>query len=331
MSVVPRPTDASALAGASAATTGRAGRALAAFVGARSPHEVRKALWGYVFISPWLLGFVFFVGGPLLGSLYLSFTEYDLLSAPEWRGLQNYRTAFTDDPLFWNSLYRTAYYAVLVVPLGLIGSLALAILLNQGLRGTTLWRTLFFLPHLTPAVAMAILWSWLLHPTLGPVNSILGDVGLGGFAWLTDKDTVIPSLIFISLWAGVGGNTMLIFLAALQGVPRELEEAAEIDGAGVWSKFRVITLPMITPTILFNLVLGVIASFQAFTIAFVATEGGPSYGSYFFVLHIYNEAFSYFRLAYGSALAWILLVLLLALTLANFAFSRRWVFYQGEK
>lgn len=302
---------------------------LATLVGSGSAQGTRKALWGYLFISPWLLGFLVFTGGPLLGSLYLSFTEYDILSAPKFVGFDNYRYAFNGDPLFWNSLFRTTYFAAVAVPLGLIGSLALAILLNQGLRGSNIFRTLFFLPHLTPAVAMAILWAWLLHPTLGLANSYLGQFGIGNFPWLTDKETVIPSLILISLWAGVGGNTMLIFLAALQGVPRELEEAAEIDGAGPWSKFRAITLPMISPVILFNLVLGIIASFQAFTLAFVATEGGPSYGSWFLILHIYNQAFDYLRLGYGSALAWIFLVILLLLTLLNFRLARRWVYYQG--
>jgi multiple sugar transport system permease protein len=187
-----------------------------------------------------------------------------------------------------------------------------------------------FLPHLTPAVAMAILWTWLLHPTLGFANTFLNQFGIPNFAWLTSKETVIPTLIMISLWAGVGGNTMLIFLAALQGIPRDLEEAAELDGAGSWNKFRAITLPLISPVILFNLILGIISSFQVFTLAFVATDGGPSYGSYFFILHIYNQAFAYFRLGYGAALAWIFLLIVLVLTLVNFALSRRWVFYQGD-
>lgn len=292
--------------------------------------KIRRSTWGYIFISPWLLGFLFFSGGPLVASLYLSFTEYDVLSSPRFVGFGNYKYAVSEDPLFWNSLFRTSYFALLAVPLGLIGSLALAMLLNQGLRASSLFRTLFFLPHLTPAVAMAILWSWLLHPSLGFANTFLSQFGIGSYPWLTDKDTVIPTLVMISLWAGVGGNTMLIFLAALQGVPRDLEEAAELDGAGGWNKFRIITLPLISPVIFFNLILGIISSFQVFALAFVATEGGPSYGSWFFILHIYNQAFSYFRLGYGSALAWIFLLILLILTLVNFAASKRWVYYHGE-
>lgn len=298
--------------------------------GDKRRRHLKPSTWGYIFISPWILGFILFSGGPLVASLFLSLTEYDILSSPKFVGIDNYTYAVSEDPLFWNSLWRTTYFAVLAVPLGLVGSLVLAILLNQGLRATNLFRTLFFLPHLTPAVAMAILWTWLLHPTLGFANTFLAQFGIGNFAWLTSKETVIPTMIMISLWAGVGGNTMLIFLAALQGIPRDLEEAAELDGAGSWNKFRAITLPLISPVILFNLILGIISSFQVFTLAFVATEGGPSYGSYFFILHIYNQAFDYFRLGYGAALAWIFLLIVLVLTVVNFALSRRWVYYQGD-
>jgi multiple sugar transport system permease protein len=296
----------------------------------RRRRHLKPSTWGYIFISPWILGFILFSGGPLVASFFLSLTEYDILSSPKFVGFDNYQYAVSEDPLFWNSLWRTTYFSIVAVPLGLVGSLVLAMLLNQGLRATNLFRTLFFLPHLTPAVAMAILWTWLLHPTLGFANTFLGQFGIPDFAWLTSKETVIPTLIMISLWAGVGGNTMLIFLAALQGIPRDLEEAAELDGAGSWAKFRAITLPLISPVILFNLILGIISSFQVFTLAFVATEGGPSYGSYFFILHIYNQAFDYFRLGYGAALAWIFLLIVLVLTVVNFAFSRRWVYYQGE-
>ena len=313
----------------------RASTRPAAAVPLDQPEQTRRrnlkpSTWGYIFISPWILGFLLFSGGPLIFSLYMSFTEWDILSSPKFVGLDNYSFALQEDPQFWNSLWRTSYFAVLAVPLGLIGSLLLAILLNQGLRATSLFRTLFFLPHLTPAVAMAILWSWLLHPTLGFANTFLGNMGIPQFAWLTSKETVIPTLVMISLWAGVGGNTMLIFLAALQGIPKDLEEAAELDGAGSWSKFRVITMPLISPVIFFNLILGIISSFQVFTLAFVATEGGPSYGSWFFILHLYNQAFKYFRLGYGAALAWIFLLIVLAITLVNFTVSRRWVYYQGE-
>lgn len=303
---------------------------LARIVGGKTPYETNKAMWGYIFITPWLLGLAIFILGPIIATLFLSFTKYDILGAPEWVGFDNYRTAFFNDHLFWPSLGRTMYYALVMVPLSLTGSLLLALLLNQGLKGTSTFRTLFYLPYLTPAVAAAVIWVWLLHPSLGPMNALLDQLGIGGFAWLTSRATVIPSLILIGLWGSVGGTAMLVFLAGLQGVPKELEEAAEIDGAGIWTKFRNVTLPMITPTILFNLVLGTIAAFQEFTVVFVATEGGPTYGSWLIALHIYSHAFAYLRLGYGAALAWILLIIILVLTLINFGMSRRWVFYQGD-
>jgi len=303
---------------------------LARIVGAETGQGTRRALWGYLFITPWLLGLLFFHAGPLIGSFYLSYTEYDILSAPRWVGLRNYQYALTGDTLFWPSLGRTFYYALAVVPLGLLAALLLALLLNQGLRGSTIFRTLFFLPHLTPAAALGILWAWLLQPEIGPINLTLRAMGLPPYPFLTDKDTVIPSMILMSVWSAAGGNAMLIFLAGLQGVPTDLLEAAEIDGAGVLTKFRHVTLPMITPTIFFNLVLGIIAALQVFTVSIVATGGGPSYGSWFYALHIYQQAFAFIRFGYGSALAWIFLAIVLVLTALNFWLSRRWVFYRGE-
>jgi multiple sugar transport system permease protein len=298
-------------------------------VGARSVQGGRRALWGYLFISPWIVGLFGFVAGPILASFYLSLTNYDILSAPKWVGLQNYERALFEDPLFWPSMGRSFYYAIGVVPLAMAGSLALAILLNQGLKATNFFRTCYFLPHLTPAVALSIVWLWLLQPKLGPVNALLRPFGVGDFPWFTDSATVIPSFILISLWTGMGGSGMLIFLAGLQGVPKELEEAALVDGANVWQRFRHVTLPMITPTIFFNLVLGIIGALQVFTVAFVATQGGPSFGSWFISLHIYKQAFDYLRLGYGAALAWIFLVVVLLITLVNFATSRKWVYYRG--
>lgn len=263
-------------------------------------------------------------------SAYLSFTEYDVLSPPQFIGLSNYARAFTGDKQFWPSLGRTLYYSIIVVPVGLIGSLALAMLLNQGIKGTNVFRTLYFLPHLTPAVALAVLWVWIFHPSLGPVNTMLGWIGIDGPGWLTSKQWALPALIIITVWAGVGGNTMLIFLAGLQGVPKELLEAAEIDGAGAWARFRNVTLPMISPTMLFNLILGIIGALKVFTLAFVATNGGPSYATWFYALHIYNQAFNYFRMGYGAALAWIFVVVLMAFTYLQLHLSRHWVYYAGE-
>ncbi|MCB0142677.1 MAG: sugar ABC transporter permease, partial [Caldilineaceae bacterium] len=199
-------------------------------LGIRTPRKANEAMWGYIFLLPWALGLLIFILGPILASAYLSFTEYEIISAPRFLGLENYVNAFTNDDLFWPSLWRTFVYALAVVPLGLLGSLLLAILLNQGVKGTNIFRTLFFLPSLTPAVALALLWSWLFHPSVGPINVVLRWMGIAGPGWLTSKEWALPALIIISLWAAIGGNSMLIFLAGLQGVPRELYEAAAIDG-----------------------------------------------------------------------------------------------------
>lgn len=303
---------------------------LARMAGARSAMQSHEAKWGYIFLLPWLVGLIVFWIGPIIASAWFSLMEYDVLSPPQWIGLDNYVRAFTGDKQFWPSLLRTFNYSIAVVPLTIFGSLFLAVLLNQKLKGTNIFRTIFFLPHLTPAVALAVLWIWLLHPSIGPVNILLEAVGINGPGWLTSKDWAMEALILISLWAGVGGNTMLIFLAGLQGVPQELLEAAEIDGAGRWAKFRNVTLPMISPTLLFNLILGVIGALKVFTLAFVATAGGPSYSTWFFALHIYNQAFAYFRMGYGSALAWIFVLILLAFTYLQLYSSKRWVYYAGE-
>lgn len=299
--------------------------------GAKTALQTNEAIWGYILLTPWILGLLIFWVGPILASAYFSVLEYDVLSPSKFIGLENYVRAFTGDKQFWPSFGRTFYYSIVVVPLGLFGSLALAMLLNQGIKATNLFRTIFFLPHLTPAVALALLWVWLLHPTVGPVNTALGWVGIDGPGWLTSKDWAIPALILISLWSGVGGNGMLIFLAGLQGVPQELYEAAEIDGAGPWSKFRNVTLPMISPTLLFNLILGIIGALKVFTLAFVATNGGPSYATWFYALHIYRQSFEYFRMGYGAALAWIFVIVLMIFTYVQLTLSRRWVYYAGEK
>jgi multiple sugar transport system permease protein len=198
------------------------------------------------------------------------------------------------------------------------------------MHGSSLFRTLFFLPSLTPTVALALLWMWLLHPTLGVVNTGLGFVGIDGPGWLSDPDWALPAIILINIWGTMGGTYMLIFLAGLQGVPQSLIDAAEIDGAGRWAKFRHITLPMISPTFLFNLILGVIGALKVFTTAFVATQGGPNYATWFFALHIYRQAFQYFQMGYGAALAWIFVLILLTFTFIQMRTSRRWVYYEGE-
>ena len=296
-----------------------------------SPTRRKEAVSGYIFILPWILGFLFFTLGPLIASLYYSLNRYTLLMPPKWSGLENYRVAFFKDSIFWRSVERTALWAIWTVPLGIIGSFLAAMLLNRGITGTTAWRICFFLPSLTPQVAASLLWIWILQPEVGIVNSVIRMVfGVRGPGWMADPSWALPSLIMIALWTGIGSNRMLIFLAGLQGVPRELYDAAVVDGANWWHKTRHVTIPMISPTIFFNVILGVIGSFQVFGMAFVTTQGGPAYATYFYALHLYQTAFRSFDMGYGSALAWILFLFILFLTFVQSKLSGRWVYYAGE-
>jgi multiple sugar transport system permease protein len=289
----------------------------------------REALVGYLFLLPWAIGFVAFIAGPTVASLVLSITSYDLLNAPKFVGLANYQHLFSSDPLFWQSLLHTAHYAVIFVPGAVAGALLLAVYLNQRVRGISLFRAAFFAPSLVPSAGVAVIWIWLLDPAHGLVNGALDRLAVQGPGWLTSSAWVVPGLALISLWGAVGGNTMLIFLAALQGVETDLKDAANVDGARWWGQFRHVTFPAISPAIFFNLTLSIIAAFQVFTLAFVATGGGPAYASLFYSLYIYQEAFQYLNMGYASALAWMLLLIIIVLTWLQFKFSSRWVYYQG--
>ncbi|HZQ99505.1 MAG TPA: sugar ABC transporter permease [Chloroflexota bacterium] len=303
----------------------------AARAGSRGGLRRREAIEGFLLVSPWGLGLLLFIVGPLLASAYLSLAEYSVLRPPRFVGLDNYAKALFEDPIFWQAIQRTSLYVVMLVPLGLAASLGCALLLNRGVRGTNLFRTLFFLPTLTPIVAGAILWTWIFQPEVGLLNYALRAVGIQGPRWLSSYEWALPSLVIIGLWGSVGGSRMIIFLAGLQGVPQELFDAAAIDGANNWQKFRNVTLPMISPTMLFNLVLGIIAAFKVFAVSYVATGGGPAYSTWFFVYHIYNQAFKYSQMGYASALAWIFCVVILAFTFLQFRLSNRWVHYEGER
>ena len=292
-----------------------------------SPLRRREAIEGLLWISPWIIGFLVFTFGPMVASLYLSFTRYKIGATPEWVGLSNYQEAFFSDKLFWPSLGHTAYYALVLVCIGVFLSLLAALLLNN-IKGKGVLRALFYLPSLTPVVALAVIWGWLLQPKYGLVNYILSLVGITGPGWFTSQVWAIPGIILVSLWASVGGGRMIIFLAGLQGVPKELYEAADIDGASGLTKFWHVTIPLISPTILFNAIISIIGSFSVFSLAYVATEGGPNYATWFYMLHLYYNAFSYFQMGYASALAWILFVLILLLTLLQMQLSRRWVHYE---
>lgn len=303
---------------------------LGRLLGTHTQFQTQRAIWGYIFALPWILGLIVFWGGPILASFYFSFTNYEIIGTPKWIGMTNYARAFTQDDLFWPSLWRTFKFTFIYAPATIVGSILLASLLNQKLKGTNIYRTVFFMPHLIPAVALAVVWVFLLQPKLGPVNAILRNLGMENPpTWLAARSSALYSLTMISVWAAVGGNTMLIFLAGLQGVPQELYEAADIDGASSTRKFWHVTLPLLSPTIFLNMVLIIIASLKVFNTAWVATKGGPSYATWFFALHIYNEAFAYFRLGYGSALAWVLALILIFFTWIQVVYSRRWVHYEG--
>lgn len=291
----------------------------------------REAIEGFLYLSPWLIGYIAFSGGPILASLYLSFTKYNVLMPPKFIGLQNFIYALTKDDLFIPAIIKTFYFAILVVPPAIILSLAIAILLNQKLKGLAFWRTMFFLPTLTPVVAAAILWRWMLNPDVGLVNYFLSGIGIKGPGWLASVEWAIPSLALIGLWTSVGGSQMIIFLAGLQNIPQDLVEAAQIDGAGVWTRFIHVTLPMITPTMFFNMILGIIFALRTFDVAFVATAGGPARATWFISLHIYQNAFVSFDMGYASALSWMFFILLILVTYLQFRFSGSWVFYAGEK
>jgi multiple sugar transport system permease protein len=295
-----------------------------------SKSTIRQNVLGYLWISPWLVGFAVFILGPMMASVGFSFTNYRIINESRWIGLQNYTYAFVEDDLFWPSMTTTFYYMLVSVPLGLLGSLLLALLLNQRLRGESIFRTFYFLPSLTPAAAAAILWVWILHPEAGLINYLLSLIGIEGPTWLGSTTWALPSIIMITLWTGIGGGRMIIFLASLQSVPQELYEAAEIDGAASWAKFRNITLPMISPAVFFNMILGIIGALQVFTTAYITTRGGPGRATWFFALHIYTNAFEYFDMGYASALAIILFFILLVFTIIQLRLSDRWVFYAGS-
>lgn len=297
----------------------------------RSPRERRENFYGYLFLTPWLIGFFGLFLGPGLWSLYLSLTKYDVIGTPEFIGADNYIKMFTNDDLFWDSLGRTFYFAGLGVPLGVLGSMFLAILLNQQLKGVAIYRTLFFMPTLVPLVASVVLWKWLLDTNFGIVNQTLIGWGISDPpGWFSDRNWAIPSLILMRLWGSIGGTQMIIFLAGLQGIPTELYDAADIDGAGTWARIWNVTIPLLTPTIFFNSVLGIIGALQTFAAAFVATEGGPGYATWFFSLHIWKQAFDYFNMGYGAALAWFFAIIIVTLTIFQMQLSKRWVFYYGE-
>ncbi|RJX37279.1 sugar ABC transporter permease [Paenibacillus pinisoli] len=285
-----------------------------------------RSFW--VFIAPWFIGFICFTGGPILASLLLSFTEYNVISSPKFAGISNYSTLF-GDRLFYKSLSVTLYYSVMAVPFTVVTSLIIATLLNNKIKGQSLLRTLYYAPSIISGVAVSFLWSWLLNPQFGVVNSVLYDwFGIQGPGWFTSPDTVVPSMVLMQLTAS--GSTMVIFLAALQSLPKDLYEAASLEGASAFVKFRKITVPLISPVILFNTIISMIGSLQIFTEAYVITKGGPDWNSYFYVYYLFDTAFKQFRMGYASAQAWILFLLIFALTLVSLWGSKKFVHYEYD-
>lgn len=286
----------------------------------------REALWGYFFISPWILGFLVFSLFPILAVLYLSFTEYTVLQPPQWVGLKNYVDMFTNDRLFYTSLYNTVYYIVLRIPSWLIVGLGLAILLNRKILGITGLRAVFYLPTIIPVVASSIIWMWLLNPQVGILNPTLRNIGIIVPNWLHDQVWAKPAIVALGVWQV--GQTMMIFLAGLQEIPDVLYEAAEIDGANPLQKFIHVTLPMMTPIIYFNTVIGIISAFQVFGFAFIVTGGGPVNSTLFYVLYLYRQGFEFLKMGYASGMAVILFLFILALTIVVVRTSDKWVQYE---
>lgn len=293
------------------------------------PQPVRRMKWskwlGYVFIAPWLISFLAFDAIPIASGFYHSFTRWNAMGQARPIGLANYTETLTADPLFWKSVTNTLYFIGFSVPLGIIVAFGLAMMLNANIRGMTVYRTIFYLPSVVPIVAAVIVWIFIFETRRGILNWVIELAGLTPVRWLSDPNWAMPALIIMSLW-GIGA-TMIIFLAGLQSIPNELYEAAEVDGANALSKLWRITIPLMTPTIFFTLILNLVNAFQSFANAFILTGGGPNNATLLYMIHIYNHAFSYFRMGYASAMAVLLFVVVFSLTLFVYRTSDRWVFY----
>ena len=291
--------------------------------------EKREERWGFLFSLPCILGFLIFALLPMIVSLVLSFMDYNFTVGGSFIGLSNYKTLFSgEDPYFYKSLTVTIIYVLMSVPTAMIFAFFMAMLLNTNVRGKGFFRTVFYLPTVVPIVAMAAIWMWIFNPDMGLANNILKAMQLPVSKWLSGESSVIPTLVFINLWTT--GSTMVIFLAGMQDVPKQLLEAVEIDGGGFWAKLFHVTIPMMTPTIFYNVVMGVINGFQIFTQSYVMTQGGPNNSSLFYVYYLYREAFEFSRMGKACAVAWVLFIIIMILTAVIFKFSDRWVYYGGE-
>ncbi len=291
--------------------------------------QKKEAREFYFFTSPWWLGLVILVIGPMIASILISFTRWDIISPPVWVGVENYKELFTEDPLFWKSLKVTFTFTLVLVPVQLVLSLLVAILLNQKIKGMPFYRTMFYLPTVLPVVASSMLWLWIFYPQ-GLLNFFLSVFGIPPQQYLTSESLALPAIMLMSLWGSFGTN-MIIFLAGLQGIPRTLYEAAEIDGASIWMKFKKITFPMLSPVIFFNFVMGIIGTFQVFTQGYLLTDGKPNNSTLFYVLYLYRKAFEYLEMGTASAMAWVLFIIIMAATAVIMKSSSSWVYYEGQK
>lgn len=289
----------------------------------------RERRAGLLFVLPWLISLLVFTTYPVLGTFYLSLTDYSIAEPPRWVGLDNFRTLFTDDPAFWPAVRNSAIYAAISVPLKLVFALALALLLNLGVRAIGFYRLVFYLPALVPPVASTIAFLLMFTPNFGPINALLGSVGINGPDWLDDPSWSKSTLIILSLWP-LGVET-LVFLAGLKNIPQELLDAATVDGASRWQKLIGVTIPLLTPMILFNLVIGVIGSFQVFTQSLIVggVNGEPLGSTLMIMVLIYRNAFRYFAMGYAAAISVVLFVAVVAVTLLVFRTARSWVHYEG--
>lgn len=293
-----------------------------------TPRQRSEAWTFYLWIAPWLIGFLIFLAWPLVQSLYLSFTDFRILNTPTFTGMDNVQRLF-NDPLFFKSLRVTVLYVLGAAPLGNVIALIVAMLLAQKLRGVNWWRTIYFMPSVAAGVAIAVMWSFIFNPDFGLFNTILNSFGIKGPGWITSEDWALPAIIIMAWWGGIGGQ-MVIYLAGLKGIPQVLYESADIDGAGGWAKFWNITIPMLSPTIFFNIIVGIISAFQVFDPAYVLTDGGPNNATRTYIFNLYEQAFIFTNMGYASLLAWVLFIIILILTLITFRISRSRVYYETE-
>jgi len=288
----------------------------------------REGVAAYLFLSPWLIGFLVFITFPLMASIYYSLTDWDLLTRPRWYGFRNF-IKLMEDRLFWKSLRVTLTYAAMRVPAGILFGLGLAMVLNsQMVLGKSLFRTLYYMPAVLPPVAVSLMWSWIFCPQDGILNNFLALFGVKGLLWIQSETLVLPSFLMMAIWSLMGKN-MLVYLAGLNGIPPQLLEAAAIDGSTPWRTFWRIKIPMLTPVLFYELVMTMIESFKIFTQAYIMTEGGPRNASMFYVYYLYRNAFQYYQMGYASAMAWVMFLIILAFTLLIFKSSNRWVYYEA--